>query len=42
VGVLIGDVVEAARVQSITQRRAYGRKDAIDDATAVCVRGDGG
>ena len=40
-GVLIGDVVEAARVQSITQRRAYGRKDAIDDATAVCVRGVG-
>jgi hypothetical protein len=41
VGVFIGDVVDAARVQSITPRRAYGRKDAIDDATALCVRGDG-
>ena len=35
--VFIGDVVETARVQSITQRRAYGRKDATDDAVVSYV-----
>ena len=37
VDVFIEDVVEAARVQSITQRKAYGRSDAIDDAVVSYV-----
>jgi len=47
--VFIGEVVEAARVQSIIQRKAYGRRDAIDDAVVsyvvagwcILVAGDG-
>ena len=35
--VFIGDVVEAASVHSITQRKAYGRSDAIDDGVVSYV-----
>jgi hypothetical protein len=37
VDVFIGDVVEAASVWSITQRKAYRRSDAIDDGVVSYI-----